>query len=390
MVKKKIKRKSPRKFLRKKNPRRVRSSNVSGSMSKKEFKTFEFGVQRLKELGDELNSLDTRGFSREAQVIKSKLKTVSEIPNIERLMKNLKLKIDRKYRPRKKVNTSKKIADNLENIQKEIKSLKKSKNSKAIIDSGVDSLVDTNFNDFLSSVKKNLSNRIKTKEDEMDDILKKDLENRESKYKKKNNNLLKDFQRHKKKLEDFYQRKYKKKVESSLHKEVSEEFNKKLKEKLQKEKVELGKSYKVKLREHAETELQNRKVNLEKELRRQFLVKLKFLQQKFHRKIFNENKKEEDELKTIEEKKNKVEEARQKFELQKQAEMAKIKERISENLHKQLIREMSKREKILRDKFSQVYELKLKRQVHKHEQELKQKKIDLELEMQKKIKQLLN
>src|SRR3989338_3545234 len=72
------------------------------SVSKTDFETFKFGVERLKELEKELNSLDTRGFAKEEQDIKTKLKKVSEISYIERQLKFLKLKIDKKYKPRKK------------------------------------------------------------------------------------------------------------------------------------------------------------------------------------------------------------------------------------------------------------------------------------------------
>ena len=80
-----------------------------GSVSKTDFETFKFGVERLKELEKELNSLDTRGFAGEEQDIKSRLKKVSEIPYIERQIKTLKLKIDKKYKPknRKKSSTKK-------------------------------------------------------------------------------------------------------------------------------------------------------------------------------------------------------------------------------------------------------------------------------------------
>ena len=60
----------------------------SASISKKDFEAFKFGVSRLKELENELKSIDTRGFSKETIEIRSKLKNVSEIPNIERLLKS--------------------------------------------------------------------------------------------------------------------------------------------------------------------------------------------------------------------------------------------------------------------------------------------------------------
>ncbi len=352
MVKKKNSKKkvvSSRNSKKKKVSKKVKpSKNVP--MNKSDFKTFEFGVQRLKELEKELNSLDTRGFSREAGLIRSKLKTVSEIPNIEKELKVLKLKIQRKYKPkRRKNNPVKKISENLEDIKKQIKNLK-TKRSNFPVDSGVDILVDVNFNNFLSSVKKNLSERIKKREEEMDNVLKKDLENRDFKYKKKHSNLLRDFENHKKKLEQFYKKKYNQKIESTLHKEISEKFNKKLKEKMDKEKVELGKVYRGKLRQHFTDLFNKRKQSLEEEF----------------------NKKKED------------------FEMHKEEVRKKMQDKLIADTHKQLLEELSKKEVILRKQLKSEYDLNLKKHMQENEQELKQKKLDLELEMQKKIKQVLN
>lgn len=56
-----------------------KGSSKKGKISRNDFEAFKFGVQRLKDLEKELNSLDTRGFSKEVQVIKSKLKTLDHL-----------------------------------------------------------------------------------------------------------------------------------------------------------------------------------------------------------------------------------------------------------------------------------------------------------------------
>src|SRR3989344_780419 len=185
------------------------------SVSKTDFETFKFGVERLKEIEKELNSLDTRGFAKEEQDIKARLKKVSEIPYIERQLKSLKLKINKKYRP-KKIKSS----TGLNKIQKELKKIekahetdsefiKKSAKQKISIDSGVDILVDANFNSFLKDTKKALSDRIEKKEKEIDRFMKMDLEGREAKYRKKQDGLLSDFENEKSKLEKEYREKLK-------------------------------------------------------------------------------------------------------------------------------------------------------------------------------------
>jgi hypothetical protein len=73
-----------------------------GKISREDFEAFKIGVERLKELQRELNSLNTKKFKSDADAIRVKLKNVSEIPNIERGIKILKLKIANKYKPVKK------------------------------------------------------------------------------------------------------------------------------------------------------------------------------------------------------------------------------------------------------------------------------------------------
>ena len=142
------------------------------AVSRKDFETFQFGVERLKELKKELDSLDTRGFSKEEQTLRSKLKNVSEIPNIEKELKILKLKVRRKYRPRRKAKSkSKVIQEDIKDLTGEIKKLgrevKEGKKKKAPISPEVGILVDTNFNDFLDHTKEALSNKLKNKEQEL-------------------------------------------------------------------------------------------------------------------------------------------------------------------------------------------------------------------------------
>ena len=71
-------------------------------VSKKAFKSFESGVQRLKEIGKELGLLNTDGFAVETASIKSKLKSVSKVLEVEKEMSQLKIKIKSKYNSRKK------------------------------------------------------------------------------------------------------------------------------------------------------------------------------------------------------------------------------------------------------------------------------------------------
>jgi len=60
---------------------------------KKNFEVFKKGVERLGELEEELNALDTSGFKHEEHQIRRKLKNVSLIPEIEEEIRVLRLKV---------------------------------------------------------------------------------------------------------------------------------------------------------------------------------------------------------------------------------------------------------------------------------------------------------
>jgi len=351
--KKSVKKRTVKKVASPKNRERKKDKP---SVSRKDFETFQFGVQRLKELEKELNSMDTRGFAREEQIIRAKLKNVSEIPNIEGQLKTLKAKIHKKYSPkRKRKSPTKEISEDIEDIKGVIKGLKRSrkesfedikdeisklKKPKSLgpLDSGVGILVDTNFNAFLNQTKRALSARIKTKEDDLDNTLNVDLQKREENFKQKHQNLIREFNNKKRKLEEDFNKKYAIKVKTTLQKEVAEHFNEELKQKLNAEKVQLGKSYKAQLRDHAQTELEKQKQILRDALERS--------EEHMHEKLLRE-------------------------------------------FNKKLHEDLERKEKVLRKDLANEYDLTLKKKIDEHEQELKKRKFDLELEMQRKIKQLL-
>lgn len=73
----------------------------------KNFEIFSRGIERLQELEKELDSLDKNGFETEINEIKAKLKDVTEIPDIESGIKELKAKIENNSREGKKQTTLK-------------------------------------------------------------------------------------------------------------------------------------------------------------------------------------------------------------------------------------------------------------------------------------------
>jgi hypothetical protein len=68
------------------------------SQMKRDFKEYERNILRLKELDNELNALNTEGFESEFHSIKSKLKDIDSVNQVEQEIAELKLKIDRRAR----------------------------------------------------------------------------------------------------------------------------------------------------------------------------------------------------------------------------------------------------------------------------------------------------
>src|SRR3989344_944366 len=77
---------------------------------KKDFYSFQKKINRLEEIKRELNSLqargDTKGFEKEVHILRSRLKDVHALPELERNIKNLRLKIINKKKINKKLNVN--------------------------------------------------------------------------------------------------------------------------------------------------------------------------------------------------------------------------------------------------------------------------------------------
>lgn len=420
-----------RKMVKKK---RAKKKVKQTSIGKEDFETFGFGVQRLKELKKELDGMDTRGFSKEEQSIRSKLKKVSEIPAIEREIKALKAKINNKYKPKKKrkskilkeIKELKQDTGKISALRGEIKDLKEQveDKKKKPIDSGVDILIDSNFNDFLKETKASLSDRIRSREKEINDILKSDLMKRESKFKEKHDNLIQDFNNKKRELEKQLETKYNLKVKRALAKEIAEKFNAAVKKEINLEKVRLGKRYTAELREHANAKLARDEQKLHQRAQEELAKKMGKVdsqmqelqqdkqdlayQKELEKKLIGE--KLEDQSKELEKKKQKellrlqrekqkefnalankrkgLQQDRQNFVLKKASERKMMKEKLVSEFHKELNKELKKKEKAIRKQLNNEFDLKLKRQIQDHENELKEKKINLELEFQTRMKEV--
>src|SRR3989344_9663173 len=99
----------------------VKKKGETGRSLRQDFEVFAKGVERLEELRAELNSLNTKGHEEEVASIRSKLKNVSYIPEIEEEIRILKTKINGKYRRREEKRSG--LSDPHIRINKKIKEL---------------------------------------------------------------------------------------------------------------------------------------------------------------------------------------------------------------------------------------------------------------------------
>ena len=82
--------------------------------------------------------------------------------------------------------------------------------------------------------------------------------------------------------------------------------------------------------------------------------------------------------------------AKIRFEEEKRIEKKKIHDRLAEQAHKEVLREVERREKGIRQELQNEFELNLKKKLQEHEDELNKQKLNLELEIQKRMKQVLS
>ena len=286
-----------KKKKRTKRAKRVRSIQKSPEQVKKDLEIFATGVKRLQELERELDSLDTKGFYREEQEIRNRLKNVSDIPFIERKFSELKQKIKGRYKPKRRGSAYRrihkelseikegtpKIERQLRNINEKIEEISEKKRCE--VDPEIGELVSSDFNDFLREIKSQLSERVKKKEKDINEKLRRHLRDEESIYRGKNASLIREFKERKEHLEKKLKQKYNIKVQSQLHKEVEEKFNRELEKKVNELKASLGKKYKEQLRRHSELELTRRKDALKKEMTKEFSNKILALKKEEQRKI---------------------------------------------------------------------------------------------------------
>jgi len=241
---------------------------------KREFDAFAVKVAKLESLRQQLDALDTHGLEPQVKLIRSKLHDVAAIPDIEKDIRALREQIQkhahvpasriaehhkmlsvsqqlthesmtmkkriaeleqairRKREMSSREGLSKEELESVQDIPKlegELHALRRVLDAhltkqRHTVDAGVGKLVDTRFDEFLSEIKGELTERLKEKEMAMNKDVKHDLLEKEE--------LL--SHRYKELVGELHAA-YKNKVHEELKKEVRKHFNEQLQERLVKE-----------------------------------------------------------------------------------------------------------------------------------------------------------
>ena len=292
---KKIKVKPAKKSVKKSSNVKV-ILNPKKKQLRRDFEVFAKGVERLEELRTELNNLNTCGYEVEVAAIRSKLKNVSYIPEIEKEIEDLKLKIngvhkEKKEKPARNIEFHRKINELKKQIPKEnaklhrkIEELKEHAADKAKVNSKLRELEDeiknkrirkqlskeqvedieeiprlehqvSDLKKFVEEQEREerrkreilktidpginflINNKFNMSLNEIKAELSNKLRNRESEIKKQLQEDLearkKSFEQQYQAIEDDFSRRYQDKVASSLQKEVNSRFNDALKKRLE-------------------------------------------------------------------------------------------------------------------------------------------------------------
>lgn len=227
---------------------------------KREFDTFAANVARLEQLRHELALLPTDGFESDVARIKVRLKDITAIPFIERSLRDLRAKIERHaHASQQKVvgstivgSLKRRVAD-LETLLKQKRVLSKTdasalkelprlekqlmqlrsqvqthlRGKEVKIDSGVGVLVDSTFDEFVSRIKGELSERLREKEGSITAQMQADLNSREELFAQRYQLLVQELERkYRTQLEEAMQTEVKQHLAEEVRKRIAHERTK--------------------------------------------------------------------------------------------------------------------------------------------------------------------
>jgi hypothetical protein len=347
---------------------------------KRQISKKEFGI--AKELLEKSSSLqkNRQGFlkdkiieleekvSRKKQLSKEEVKDVKSIAKLKGIAR-------RKQLSREEIGDVKEIPV----LEGQLKELKKDFEEHAKIpgvkiDTGVGVIVDSRYNEFISGIKAELTERLEAKEMVISNKLKTNLEEQKERFAEQYSNLT-----------DEFHQKYKEKVKEELKKDVEEKFKGILKRKLAIERNKISDSL---IKEHA------RKLHDD---RKKIIVKLESNYGIKQKKLKEDLNKDKDLLKS---KIENVEIERKNF-LKKEKESSEKIKIIKEKMYTILVSKLQgirkdsddkikEKEGKLKSQFEKEYKEKLKKEITIREKHIEKKKIELEKHIMQHAKELFN
>src|SRR3989338_4614332 len=374
---------------------------------RKEFYSFQGKVNKLDEIKHELEVLDsrglTKGFEKEVSIIKSRLKDTTAIPELDKLMKDLRQKVMNRREVRKKSPLKEiekdfsKVSDSNIQLKREIKSLKSTLSDrlkqKDRVDSDVDLFVDERFKGFVDEIKKDLTKKVSVEEKQLNNKIRND-----------SNIRRKELEAHYRELQVKLKQEYKDKTKTELQKEISKKFNDELRKKFEEERDKIDVFYISKLKEKSKQELEkqrkaleeNFKSRLNSELRQNKVLQSGLNTEMQNLQIIETNKKEEyahkfQKLQGLEEKKIQENNRKLKDKLKGlEATKSRIRVQLADEAHKKLTDEIGLHRKKLDNELKRQFALRMnsfvivQKQKQEREGEQKVKELRDALEKQKK------
>jgi hypothetical protein len=270
----------------------------------KDFEVFSKGVQRLEEIKKELDGLNVRGYGNEVASIRARLKNVSEIPSVEKDMKALKAKIyggsgktsapvnkkikqlETKIRAKRSISSQQsKNIKKVPVLQREITLLRNELQRQKDEERKKKELlrrIDPSV-DLLTNEAFGLSlNEVKVE-------LSNRLKNKEAEMQRQLHDDLvlreKSFNGKYKDLEGKYHQMYEERVERQLKKDVQKKFKELLNKKLKAKKAVLSKGELKALKIQAEKEFETSKLQLKNQLRNDLLIEKKKMKNSFEEEL---------------------------------------------------------------------------------------------------------
>ena len=331
-----------RKLMKKKIAELEEKISRKKRFSKKEIEDKKFMEEKIAKLEHKISK------KRRKQLSGEEVEDIKSIPELKSLVRKKQLSneeiMDIKDIP--------KLESQLEALKKDFEEHAKIPGVK--IDTGVGVIVDSRYNEFISGIKAELTERLEAKEMVINNKIKSNLEEQKERFAEQYTNLTNEFHQ-----------KYKEKVKKDLDKDIKEKFKHMLERKLA---IERKKITDYLIKEHARKLHDDRKKIVVK-LESGYAIKQKNLENE-RKKLLEKEKESSDKIKVVKEKMYAV-------------LVSKLK-----NIRRESDDKIKEKEEKLKSEFEKEYKGKLKKSLATKDKQLDKKKAELEKHIKQHAKEL--